>query len=1086
MIRIRAVIASLFVPLALLCPAAQAAPAATPAYSFTQPALSPDGSEIAFVSNGRIWSVAAGGGDAHLLVAGEGTQSRPLYSPNGKRLAFVSDKAGSNDIYVLDLASGELRRLTYDDGSENLDAWSADGRWLYFTTSRDNVGGMGGSYRISASGGTPMPVALEAYRNEESAAPSPDGKTLALVGEGWGSTQWWRHGRAHIDESAIWLLANDGSHRYTRITPDNARALWPMWAADGRTLYYMSDRSGTENLWQVRRDGSTEAAITHFTDGRVLWPTISADGRRIAFERGFGIWTLDTATGRSRPVAIRLRGVAGGPDVRHETFAAHFSGLAVSPDGRKLAFIVHGEVFAAPAKGGDDKDAPKAGGPAKQVTHTPGAEFGLAWAPDSRRVVYSSERDGTNHLFLYDFRSSKETRLTDGAGNDAHPAFSPDGDKLAFVRDGHSLYVLDIDSGKATKLASGNIDLRHPLGSERPLAWSPDGRWIAYLDWGQRMYRGAMVVPAAGGRARPVSFLGNTFADSINWSPHGQSLLFATGQRTEVGQVARVNLVPKTPKFREERFHDLFKEETPPAVPTPTRESEPAPPAAERAPTAQQPEKKKSAPVRIDFAHIRERLSLLPIGLDVLAATVSPDGKQLLLIAEVAGRSNLYVWSLDELADTPPVARQLTSTPGDKSAAQYAPDGKTVYYLDDGKIFSVAVGKGEPEAISASAEMDVDFDAEKHAAFVEAWHWLKNDFHDPRMNGVDWQAVRDEYAPRVAAARTPDAVHDLLNRMVGELNASHSGVRPGQHPAHITGRLGLQFDRAAYEQHGRFRISRVMPLSPADVSGRIKVGDYLLAIDGEKLSAGSNISQLLAHRIGDETTLTIADSANGKSREVRVKPIDASGEAELAYDAWVEHNRRYVSQLSGGRLGYVHLADMSLHSLQRFYKELDAQNATRDGVVIDVRNNFGGFVNAYALDVLTRRPYLTMTFRGMQPAAARPVLGQHALERPTVLITNRVTLSDGEDFTRGYRAMHIGKVVGEPTAGWIIYTSNVKLIDGAVVRLPFITVTTTDGKPMEQHPRPVDVPVAEPLGESYRGKDARLEAAVRTLLGQIK
>jgi C-terminal processing protease CtpA/Prc len=206
--------------------------------------------------------------------------------------------------------------------------------------------------------------------------------------------------------------------------------------------------------------------------------------------------------------------------------------------------------------------------------------------------------------------------------------------------------------------------------------------------------------------------------------------------------------------------------------------------------------------------------------------------------------------------------------------------------------------------------------------------------------------------------------------------------------------------------------------------------------------------------------------------------------ADLAYRAWTATNRAYVLKASGGRLGYVHLRDMSGESLQDFYKDLDAQNATRDGVVIDIRNNFGGFVNAYALDVLARRPYLNMTFRGFDKSEpARSILGQRALERPTVLITNRVTLSDGEDFSEGYRALGLGKIVGEPTAGWIIYTSAGKLIDGGTVRLPFITITDNHGQPMEGHPRPVDIPVSRPLGESFQHRDSELDAAVQSLLG---
>lgn len=1063
-----AAVTLLAVPAGPVQAAIAAAPAPKP--SFSQPAISPDGSRIAFISGSAIWEVPAAGGAAHLLVADKGADSRPLFSPAGDKLAFVSDATGDGDVYVLDIATGTLTRLTYADGPDELSGWSHDGQWLYFSSARDNVGGFNGVYRVRAAGGTSMPVSLEAYRNEEQGVPSPDGKAIALLGGGMGAFQWWRHGSAHIDHGAIWLLANDHSHAYSRLTPDDARADWPMWAPDGQSLYYMSDRSGTENLWHAQRGGS-EAALTHFSDGRVLWPTISIDGKTIAFERDFGIWTVDTASGKAQPVAITLAGAVAGPENEHKTLHRDFSDLALSPDGRKVAFIAAGNVYAADAKKGGD---------AVRITREPGVAYAVAWAPDNHRIVYGVFRDGGEHLYLYDFGSGKEAQLTSGDGEDTSPAFSPDGKALAFLRDGRELELLDLATGHVRTLTSGHLDLHRPLASDRPLAWSPDGRWLALLEWGPRMFRNAVAVRVADGKAVALSRLANSFSDDVTFSPDGKTFLFTTGQRTEQGQIASIDLVPSTPHFREDQFRDLFRQTT--TEPSHEKEQE-----NKGGPDKESPKRKpshKPVQVAIDADGIRQRLTLLPTGLDAQSIVVSPDGKTLVVTARVAGRTNLYAWSLDPLADEPPVARQLTSSSGDKADAQFGPDGKSVYYLDDGKLYSVALAEGsKPKAIALGAEADIDFAQDRMTAFEQAWTWLRDNFHDPRMNGVDWDAVRSEYAPLIAGAPTRAAVNRLMNLMVGELDASHSGVRADIHAEPATGRLGLIFDTAAYERDGRLRVAEVVPLSPAAIAG-VEPGDVLQAIDGHEIGTRGNLYARLENRIGKKTTLRL--SGKPGIRHVEVKPIDSHTLGVLAYDAWVARNRAYVAKISGGRLGYVHLPDMSEASLHRLYRDLDAQNMTREGVVIDVRNNFGGFVNAYALDVLSRKPYLNMTFRGFEDAQpARSILGQRALERPTVLVTNRVTLSDGEDFTEGYRELGLGKVVGEPTAGWIIYTSNEKLIDGATVRLPFITITAEDGKPMEMHPRPVDVPVERPLGESYQEKDSDLDAAVGTLLQQL-
>jgi C-terminal processing protease CtpA/Prc len=266
----------------------------------------------------------------------------------------------------------------------------------------------------------------------------------------------------------------------------------------------------------------------------------------------------------------------------------------------------------------------------------------------------------------------------------------------------------------------------------------------------------------------------------------------------------------------------------------------------------------------------------------------------------------------------------------------------------------------------------------------------------------------------------------------------------------------------------------------------IKVGDYVLAVDGTQITARTNLDELLSYKINRRVPLTVASSPDGADRrEVAVRPVNGATEKGLLYRKWVEDNRAYVERVSGGRLGYVHMFDMGAASLAQLYVDLDAANHAREGVVVDVRNNNGGFVNVYAIDVLARRGYLTMTQRGMSSAPARTVLGQRSLELPTVLVTNQHSLSDAEDFTEGYRALKLGKVVGEPTAGWIIYTWNQTLIDGSSVRLPRTKITDTRGENMERNPRPVDVQVTRPVGETLSGRDSQLDAAVRELLQQL-
>jgi C-terminal processing protease CtpA/Prc len=383
--------------------------------------------------------------------------------------------------------------------------------------------------------------------------------------------------------------------------------------------------------------------------------------------------------------------------------------------------------------------------------------------------------------------------------------------------------------------------------------------------------------------------------------------------------------------------------------------------------------------------------------------------------------------------------------------------------------------------------MDVDFSREKMEVFRQGWSYLRDFFYDADYHGANWEAVRAEYEPLIEGSRTPDEMRRLLQLMVGELNASHlgAGAPPGGNPS-TTGRIGLRFDRGEYETSGRLRVTEVIALSPAAIAGNIKAGDYLLAVDGRAIDSATNVDDTLNYKIARRVSLTVSSSADGAGkREVVVRPVNAATERGLMYRQWVERNRQYVAKVSNGRLGYAHMFDMSQNSLNQLHIDLDAENYAKDGVVIDIRNNSGGFVNVYAIDVLARRGYLTMTLRDTGSTPARTVLGQRALNRPTILVTNQHSLSDAEDFTEGYRSLHLGQVVGEPTAGWIIFTWNQSLIDGTSFRLPRMKITANDGTDMERNPRPVDVEVTRPIGETLTDRDSQLDAAVRELLKQL-
>ncbi len=1021
---------------------------------YAEPGISPDGSRLAFVSGSDIWEVPSSGGVAHLLVTNDADDSRPMYSPDGKWLAFTSTRTGRGDVYLLGLKDGSLKRLTYDDAYEEVSGWSSDSRSVYFHSSGRDISSMNDIYRVNITGSTPIEVTADRYASEFFAAPSPDNKLLAFSAKGIASRQWWRKGSSHLDQSEIWLYqlasGNNKPASYKQLTEHGARDVWPLWSTDGKELFFVSDRNGQQNLWSQKIGTSAATQLTDFKDGRVLWPTIDKQAWAIYFERDFAIWRYDVASRKAVEVPITLSGINTGPVVKHLKETNGFSDLDVSADNKKIAFISRGQVYVTSSQGTSTY----------QVTNGKGIHRSPAWDPGGNNLVYSSWRDGATVLYQFNFLTQQETVLTKGGEDDA-ALYSPDGAWIAYLRDGSELHVINTKTG-ADKLLHQAYFGNTLFSRSGTLAWSPDSKWIAFISHGAKSLRNVSVIPVKGGPAVPVSFLANSNSGNLTWTPDGKSILFTTGQRTEEVRVAKVDLVPVSTPYKEDELLELFSEK-------------PATAAAKKKP--------KADSVIINADGIGERMNLLPLGVSVGSISISNDGKLLLLSASVAGQQHLFTYPV-EAEGRSAVLKQLTTSPGMKTNARFSSDDKTVYYLEQGRIMALSVDSRSARSIAATAETDVDFDDEKHVVVEQAWKALNDGFYDSAFHNKDWKAVYREYKPYVSKIRSSSELTRFLNLMIGELNASHTGASAGGGPNEsATGYLGLRFDGFRYDKDGKFVITELLEQGPAALTGKIEVGDQLVAVNKKPLGANANIDALLENRIGTKTILTL--SRGGKSFEVPVRPINGGTAKRLMYRQWVNEQRAYVEKISGGRLGYVHMFDMGAGSLDQLYIDLDAKNINKEGIVIDVRNNNGGFVNAYAIDVFARKGYMTMTSRGLPSAPARTQLGQRSFGAPTILVTNQHSLSDAEDFTEGYRALQLGKVVGEPTSGWIIYTSSVRLIDGSSIRMPFSRITDLQGKNMELEPRPVDVRVDRPIGESYSGKSSQLDTAVAELLKQI-
>lgn len=1110
---------------------------------FHSPALSPDGRLVAFVHASDVWLVERSGGSAERLTAHYAYHARPLFSPDGSRLVFSSTRTGGGDLYYLPLDMGTVERVTYLDAACTPQDWTPDSKQLYFTLNHEQQGTA--VYRVPLAGGTPIQLYAEPYESLTSVAVAPNGSELALnLTHG----RWWRRGPNPYAPSSIWLaaalplpvpnpvelaeniadtalpqqLVGSGTDL---AAPYSGLNRWPLWTPDGRGIYFVSDRDGVENIWLQPIDGGPPRQITHFKDGRLLWPTIARTTGTIVFERAETIWQLDLASGETAPLLIQARVDTKFTPVYTDTRLRSVQELALSPDGKKTAFVVRGEIFADFASKDTDKELRQ--GLSFRVTKTQARESEPIWTPNSRAILYLSDRHGEPEIYRYDFASRTETRLThDQQASKSHLACSPDGKWVAYIYGTDQIYLLQLETGETHPFARGSFVW------SRGLAWSPDSRWLAYISHDKHFFGNVHVQRIDTDTSRQITFLSNVSGSRLLWSPDGRFLIFTTGQYRREAQIVRVDLRPPEPLFREAEFEKLFAEQKKPSereqeqpaeeqqraggngAPTtdppagagkattttraqtaepPNPEQPPVKTSSENQPTDQEtpsetPSNGKDKQVEIVFAGIERRLQFLtPPQLDADAQAISPNSRDLLFRAEVAEKTNIWALALDEPRQDNPL-RQLTQTNGSKRSVQFAPDAKTFYYIEDGQITIRKFPFGnEPTSLQTRAEQTVDFHQEKLQIFSETWRLLRDTFYDAAFRGRDWAALHDYYLPLVQGAQTQGDVTGILNLMIGELSASHTGVYWYGGSAGEDGYIGLIFDAVELSERGLLRVAALLPDGPAALLAEPpQIGEYLMAVNDVPLTPTTSLNQLLSRTIGQRVRLRFAPTPESDTtRELAVRPINDNRYGELRYRAWVRANAAYVNRASDGRLGYVHIAEMSYAAYQQFLLDLDAETQARAGVVVDIRYNRGGHISTFILDVLARQQVLRAGFRDHATSDVYHLSGNRRLQKPTILVTNEASFSDAEVFTEIYRRLGLGQVVGKPTGGGVIGTVGVTLLNGSTLRLPMYAYHTLEGADLEGEGRPVDMLVERPLGEWVIGRDRQLDAAVAALLESL-
>jgi tricorn protease len=1014
--------------------------------------------KIAFSYHGDIWVANADGSDPARLTAHIAQDIFPRFSPDGRWIAFTSNRMGNDDLFVVPVDGGIPRQVTFHTGGDTMLYWTPDGERLVFRTSRGAHAFYSPLYTVAAAGDLPVPMAMD---QGAAGMLSQDGSRVAFNRYG---VRYWRKGYRGNSQADIWLqdvgggeirqLTDADTQQFRRHTQD----VFPMWGADGM-VYFMSERDGLFNIWKISPDGGEPVQVTsHGADG-VQYASMSPDGRTITYENEFELWTLLVPGGTPEKVVIDIDFDTKDNLVDYLQVDGEADGFDVSPEGDYLAVDHHGEVFVVPT----DTDV----GEKKQVTSSPWRQRSQTYSPDGEWLAYISDESGDEEIWLYEIATGVHRKVSEDASLKSRPIWAKDGARLAYVAANH-LYMVEAATGDTRELAY-NEERGFDL-----IEFSPDSNWILYSRRDPDLNTEVYLFDINAGTEHNLTQ--NPFSEPGGaLTPDGTTLVFVSNRDNGVYHLFKVHLA----RLTEDPDDPLVRE----------RKKKEGDEKAGRGSTGEGDEQDSETPpaLIVDTDRIDRRAVQLTEGEDgVSQFFLSADGETIYFLSNDERGPALFSIALDGKE-----REHLASG----SFQNLAPteDTRTLFWMQDGGVWSMPLVGGNLDSHKEKVDFDftvvVDKRAEWRQIFDESWRIMKYRFYDPNMHGFDWASVRERYESLLLYVGQNQDIYDLTNEMIGELNASHTGVSgpSGIDLPETYATRFLGFEMAPRD--GQFAVTHVYRDGPADKEWiDLEVGDLVTSIGGQDITPSENYWRILNHVLNEYVAVGVNSSARGGAEhEIRVRTVPSL--RDIKYEEWVERNRAYVEEVSGGQIAYVHIRAMNRPSLARFENEIDRfWNAK--GIVVDIRYNGGGNIDQQLLDILERRPYEYWNNRwGSRATGRRP---RQAIAGPKVMLINRRSGSDSEVTPLGFRDLELGRIVGTPTAGAVIATGSYRLINGGRIRTPGSLVVAYDptqpnnyGVNLENYGVAPDVWVENSPQDELDGFDRELKTAVDEALRML-
>ena len=1043
------------------------------------PAISPDGKTIAFSYQGDIFTVPSSGGTAKQITSNAAFDSYPVWSPDGSHIAFASNREGSIDVWVMDANGGIPKRVTTNSGSEYPLRWKDNSTIIFkasiMPTAKSIIfaGFYPQVYTVGMDGGRPKlfsDITMDALDINAS------GDVLYIDRKGY-EDEWRKHHRSPITRD-VWLKSGDS---FKKLTTFDGEDRDPVWSADGKSFYYLSEQSGTLNIYHRTLDGK-ETQITNHEKNPVRFLSAATDGT-LCYGYDGEIYTVRKGV-QPQKTAIRIAADTEGKELIRQIRSSGAYNIKLSPNGKEIGFVMHGDVYVTSIEYRTTK----------QITNTPEQERYIDFSPDGRTIIYDSERNGVWQIYATTIKNKDEKqfayatelveeRLTQSDQTSFQPKFSPDGKQIAFWENRGTLRVMDA-KGKNVKTAMDGKFVYSYSDGDIDFTWSPDSKWLlsSYIGVGGWNNSDIALVNASGnGEIHNLTESGYNESNA-KWVLDGKAMLFCSdraGYRSHGSWGAEYDAYLMFFDLEAyERFR-MSKEERALAKENMTEKEKKKEEKKEEKEKKEmeKPEAKEIEPLKFDLENCRDRIERLTVTPSFLGdILLDKDGEN--IYYNVAFEKGMDLWHRDLMTGN---TELLIKNVGN-GEMMFDKSYKEIYLAADGGIKKVTPQSKAVKNIEFEAQFNYQPYKERAYMFDHVWRQVKDKFYDKNIHGVDWEGYRKTYERFLPYINNNHDFQEMLSEMLGELNASHTGARyTGTRASLQTASLGIFFDED-YTGDG-LKIAEVIKGSEiACKQTDVKSGCIIEKIDGTEIKAGMDYFPLLDGKIGKPVRLTIRPKS-GRSFDVTTKGMSMNAVDDLLYKRWVDRNRQLVDSLSGGRLAYVHVRAMNSESFRTVYRELlSDKNRNREAVIVDDRHNGGGWLHDDLCTLLSGKEYQNFMPRGNY-------IGRDPFNKwtkPSCVLICEDDYSNGHGFPMVYKTLGIGKLIGTPVAGTMTAVWWETMIDNTMIfGIPQVGCMTLDGKYAENTQLNPDITVYNTPEDFLNGNDRQLKAAIEEMMKQI-